>query len=149
MALFDTYKMTSKSERLKFLICEQVESTISGLFPYTRVLPFGSTVNSFGKNNSDLDMAITHQEHAKKKSSRLVFHTKGSGLRNTGQSDNKLLMSYLSFALKSFVPGCQDVTNIFHARVPIIKFKQDFMDIECDVSTSSSGYYMRYDLKAG
>ena len=76
MAMFNACKMTSMSERLRFMICEQVESTVRGLFPYTKVLPFGSSVNSFGKSNADLDMCITHREYLEDKSnSRYFYHT--------------------------------------------------------------------------
>ena len=68
MAMFNACKMTSMSERLRFMICEQIESTVRGLFPYTKVLPFGSSVNSFGKSNADLDMCITHREYLEDKS---------------------------------------------------------------------------------
>ena len=43
-----------------------------------KILPFGSSVNSFGKYNSDLDMVISHQNiQMDNKKSRLLFHTKG------------------------------------------------------------------------
>ena len=130
--------MTSKSERLRFMACEQVESTIRGMFPCNKVLPFGSSVNSFGNCKSDLDMVITHKEQKKNNSSsRFVFHSKGNG-----KDENKLLMAFMSYSLKNFAPGCQNVNNIFGARVPIIKFNQDFMGLDCDVSAKSSGYHM-------
>ena len=36
----------------------QVEGGISGMFPRARVVPFGSSVNSFGTSTSDLDMVV-------------------------------------------------------------------------------------------
>ena len=69
-----------------------------------------------------------------------MFHAKGSTLK--AGTDFKTVLQYISFSLKTFVPGCQNVENIFHARVPIIKFEQDFMNIDCDLSANSSGYHM-------
>ena len=48
-----------------------------------KILPFGSSVNSFGKCDSDLDMVISHQnmqmgnEQIEYSPSRLIFHTRG------------------------------------------------------------------------
>ena len=48
-----------------------------------KILPFGSSVNSFGKFDSDLDMVISHQnmqmgyEQMEYSPSRLIFHTRG------------------------------------------------------------------------
>ncbi len=35
-----------------------MEGGISGMFPRARVVPFGSSVNSFGTSTSDLDMVV-------------------------------------------------------------------------------------------
>ena len=95
--MFSATKMTYSSEKLRFLACEQVESTLKGLFPFSQVLPFGSSVNSFGKLNSDLDMVITlkNLNQSQKSKSRLVFHTRG---KNELQS--KQLMSFVSYSLQ-------------------------------------------------
>ena len=33
--------------------------------------------------------------------------------------------------------GCQEVQNILHARVPIIKYQQQLLGLECDLSVTS------------
>ena len=35
-----------------------MEGGISGMFPRARVVPFGSSVNSYGTGTSDLDMVV-------------------------------------------------------------------------------------------
>ena len=40
------------------------------------------------------------------------------------------------------MPGCQNVNNVFNAKVPIIQYNQEFLNVECDISTASSGYHM-------
>ena len=43
---------------------------------------------------------------------------------------------------QNFIPGCQNVNNVFNAKVPIIQYNQEFLNVECDISTASSGYHM-------
>jgi poly(A) RNA polymerase len=82
-ALFNEFKMNTVEEKIRFLACEQLESSINGLFPHATVLPFGSSVNSFGKRDCDLDMVVTldeklsNQKVEKQINSRLMFHAKG------------------------------------------------------------------------
>ena len=141
MEMFNTFKMSPTSEKIRFLCCEQVESSLKGCFPGSRILPFGSSVNSFGKRASDLDMLIVHPTSSvSKKGSRLVFHSKSS--TSSGFDSGKLMISNISFSLQNFLPGCQEISHIFHARVPIVKYRQDFLDLDCDLSFQASGYYM-------
>ncbi len=51
-------ELGSISTRIRFLACQQIELCLAGLFAKAEVLPFGSSVNSFGKRNSDLDMIV-------------------------------------------------------------------------------------------
>ena len=44
--------------RLRYLLCAQIEDVLQGLFPHILALPFGSTVNGFGKDGSDLDISV-------------------------------------------------------------------------------------------
>ena len=126
--------MDTIGEKIRFLACEQIETCLSGLFPTAKVLPFGSSVNSFGKRTCDLDMAVIHENNSQKNinGSKLVFHTKGAD--SFMQRHTPHLLNYVSYATQNFLPGCRDIVNIFNARVPIVKFNQDFLDLECDLS---------------
>ena len=59
LSLYDDMKMSDTSVRLRFLACEQVEQALSGMFKQIEVLPFGSSVNSYGTLDSDLDMVAS------------------------------------------------------------------------------------------
>jgi poly(A) RNA polymerase len=40
------------------MTARQIELALSGLFPQVTVLPFGSSVNGFGKTTCDLDLVL-------------------------------------------------------------------------------------------
>jgi hypothetical protein len=44
----------------------QIELCLRGIFAKAEVLPFGSSVNSFGKNNSDLDMIVVFDSNGQR-----------------------------------------------------------------------------------
>ena len=58
LALYNFWKMPALGTKLRFMACEQIESALTGMFPAVEVLPFGSSVNSFGKFDADLDMVL-------------------------------------------------------------------------------------------
>ena len=71
-----------------------------------------------------------------------MFHTKGS--RN-GQGSRQQIQKYcdqIAQLIKNFLPGCQDINYILHARVPIIKYRQELIGVDCDVSFATSGHQM-------
>ena len=51
-------QVTEMAVRLRYFISTQIEDAISGIFPWSRVYLFGSSVNGFGKQDSDMDMIL-------------------------------------------------------------------------------------------
>lgn len=141
---YECQKLTELGSRLRFFTCRQVEVALSGLFPQACVLPFGSSVNSFGRINCDLDMIlelfdVTNQDTTQ----RLVFQAKKSRSAANPRITMQRHMEVISDILDNFVPGCSQVRKILAARVPIIKYRQDLTDMECDLSMANrSGFYM-------
>lgn len=50
---------------------------------------------------------------------------------------NQKYMETLSDIIHLFFPGCAQVRRILQARIPIIKFYQQLVDVECDLSMSN------------
>ncbi|XP_045474456.1 poly(A) RNA polymerase, mitochondrial-like [Harmonia axyridis] len=135
--LYDMSRLTDLESRLRFLTARQIEMSLSGMFPNAQVLPFGSSVNGFGKMGCDLDLVLTLSDRKENPDSRLIFHCKelsGDRTRN---------LEAISDILDLFQPGCTRLRKILRARVPIIKYYHKFTDVECDVSMSNvSGVHM-------
>lgn len=134
--------------RLRFLAALQVQQAISGMFPTAQAQPFGSSVNGFGKMGCDLDLILRFNDDtgsqkglADTEPSRLVFHTK-ENLSN-GRSQTQRHMECFGDMLHLFLPGVCHVRRILQARVPIIKYHHEHLDLEVDLSMSNlTGFYM-------
>lgn len=46
-------------------------------------------------------------------------------------------MEVIGDVLQLFLPGCTQIRRILQARVPIIKYYQQFTDVECDLSMTN------------
>jgi len=140
--LWRSTMMSEVSTRLRYLLGRQLELALAGLFPRAQVLPFGSSVNGFGSSSSDQDMCLVlDPPRPAGDTCRLVFHAKGGAAGERAQVQRHC--EEVAKIVQSFLPGCQNVEKVLHARVPIIKYSQQFAGLECDLSMSStSGLYM-------
>ena len=85
----------------------QIELALSGMFPFSSVLPFGSSVNSHGRHCCDLDMLLKLDGGtALKEDSRLVFHAKGA-VYGGERAQVQKYCDEVSKIIQSFLPGCQ------------------------------------------
>ncbi|XP_054730046.1 poly(A) RNA polymerase, mitochondrial [Anastrepha obliqua] len=134
--------------RLRFLAALQVQQAVSGIFPYANAQPFGSSVNGFGRMGCDLDLILRFDREVvgpatmqRNNEARLVFHTK-ENLTN-GRSQTQRQMESIGDMLHLFLPGVCHVRRILQARVPIIKYHHEHLNLEIDLSMSNlTGFYM-------
>ncbi|XP_059483087.1 poly(A) RNA polymerase, mitochondrial-like [Neocloeon triangulifer] len=138
------YNLTAMGElgiRLRFLTSRQLELALSGAFPFCKALPFGSSVNGFGKAGCDLDLVLQlggmeEGQETKTEGARLVYHNKNSQSSN-GRALVQRHMEVLADFMQHFLPGFSNIQRILHARVPIIKSKHNLTLIECDISMTN------------
>ncbi|CAF0766092.1 unnamed protein product [Rotaria sp. Silwood1] len=141
-------KLTELDSRLRFFVASLVEEALRSIFVDTVCLPFGSSVNTFGKSRCDLDMLLSFEDFRDKntkydgKMQQLRFLTKRSYLNDRFQA--QAYLKILADTLKHFMAECTNVQIILPARVPIVRFQHRLSDLQCDVSMSEfkSSYYM-------
>lgn len=139
------YRLTCLTDlgiRTRFLAAKQLETALSGIFPNVQAFPFGSSVNGFGKIGCDLDLILrVHGETTTTSDTRLIFHTKISLSNERSQIQRQ--MEVLGDILHLFLPGVSNVRRILQARVPIIKFNHECLDLDVDLSMSNmTGVHM-------
>ncbi|CAH1401680.1 unnamed protein product [Nezara viridula] len=140
--LYQSTKLSQLGFKLRMICARQVEMMLSGLFPNIRAFPFGSTVNSFGKEGCDLDLVLRYNFSQENSDDlRLVHHSKINGISSRGQTQRQ--MELLGDLLQIYVPGVIGVKRILGARVPIIKYSHEFTGVDVDISlTNMSAMYM-------
>nr|XP_036676308.1 poly(A) RNA polymerase, mitochondrial [Drosophila suzukii] len=146
--LHEHTRLNELGVRMRFLAALQVQQAIAGMFPAAQAQPFGSSVNGFGRMGCDLDLILRFDNDMGAKGSReaadpsrLVYHTK-ENLSN-GRSQTQRHMECFGDMLHLFLPGVCHVRRILQARVPIIKYHHEHLDLEVDLSMSNlTGFYM-------
>lgn len=141
--LYENTRLNELSVRLRFIGALQIHRALSGLFLNHTVLPFGSTVNGFGKLGCDLDMILHYNANDQSfkppnnySNRRLMFHTKGcpndTDSMKRGAIENHIKL--FGTLCESFIPGASKVSPIHKARVPIVRYFHKYLDISVDIS---------------
>lgn len=134
LLLLEHMQLSDIDTRLRFLTAMQIENALKGIFPLSEILPFGSSVNSFGKIGSDIDLVLMDNITTTNQSSRLIYQ--GKCMSNSRTQTQKHI-EILGDLLQLFLPGCSRVKRISQAKVPIVKYSQDFVGLECDLAVSN------------
>lgn len=58
IVLYEALKLTDLEIRLRFHTAHHLERYFSGLFQNIKILPFGSSINGFGRKKCDLDLTL-------------------------------------------------------------------------------------------
>lgn len=134
--LFKTMGLDELGTRLRYIATRQIEQSLIALFPNIEVHPFGSSVNGFGRIQSDLDMILElNKERDVDPKQRLVFHQKETYDNSRRQMQRE--MDVIADIMKTFLPGVANVRKILNARVPIIKYNQRYLNLEVDLSLNN------------
>ena len=143
--LVSSSRMTRFGCKMRIFFLNQIEELVcSGVLEHFHLLPFGSSVNGFGSDSSDLDMALVSPPVVAPHPSRrpsLVYQ--GRPVMSE-RFQSKLLVDFVGDHLQYFMPGITSVQRIPNARVPIIKIHSDVTNLDCDISfqTASASVQM-------
>ncbi|XP_071942434.1 poly(A) RNA polymerase, mitochondrial-like [Antedon mediterranea] len=128
--------------RMRFLSCTLIEEACRTMFPDCQVLPFGSSVNNFGKRNCDVDMYLDLNVEPgmipiiQNTNFKVVFDEESAtNERFATQNTLRTLSKYL----KKCVPHCTNVYNILHASCPLVKFRHQALGLSCDLTANNRG----------
>lgn len=134
-ALYEINTISGLSQRLRFLTALQIEEAASVFFPHCKVIPFGSSVNGFGRMSSDLDMVLIYgKQNREENGLRFLYKSSSMDRSQQGVRNNLQILSHI---MRNWLAGISKLDPILNARVPIVKFHQDFTGLDCDLSMAN------------
>lgn len=134
--LFETKRLSDTSSRLRFLAALQVEEAIAGIFANVRIMPFGSSVNGFGRLTSDLDMMLKCEQATQVASHLHVPRPNGHRQMEARDAARNTLYP-LQVILQNWIPGVENSQLVSAARIPIIGYGHRIAGLECDLSIAN------------
>lgn len=143
--LYEHTRLTDLSIRLKYITALQAQTIINEflyeIFPNANVLPFGSTVNGFGKIGCDLDMALRYDNNSQSSNENDHMPLAFQGNTFDNAEDIKKLegrqVKCIASLIEYFVPGINGVSAFHGARVPIVRYFDENIHSSIDLSVNN------------
>lgn len=143
--LYEHTRLTELSIRLKYVTALQTQTIINEfldeIFPNANVLPFGSTVNGFGKIGCDLDMALRFDNPSQSSTENDHMPLAFQGNTFDNAEDIKKLegrqVKCIASLIEYFVPRVNGVSAFHGARVPIVRYFDENIHSSIDLSVNN------------
>ncbi|XP_075899224.1 poly(A) RNA polymerase, mitochondrial [Nelusetta ayraudi] len=140
VSLTEAYQLTEENTRLRFLVSSLLKNIAAAYFPECNVLPFGSSVNGFGKLGCDLDMILDldgisgRGENKPRSGLSLEYQLKTA---NSERAATQSILSVIGECVDEFGPGCVGVQKILNARCPLLRFSHQPSGFQCDLTANN------------